>query len=296
MTYGSPIDNTIMHYYLCSLSNTDPTIKFLDTNFHRDFVKHGWDVAHRKHFLHENSSRHSKHTNFKPTLYSPIILIPIHVHQSHWVILTWRIIGERILFLFADDLNSSNIEESIHLLYSSTTTTQFYPSNSTWIFCWSYTYRPHSNECSPCSLLAGTIMSLNPNPSRDIIIPFMHSNIGQISRWWVASSIISNHVNISIFQNIFARSGDYVTFPSLHMEAYPYNLPLHSLKDDKCSPEISTSDFIDNHASKKSYSSNSSPVSSTRSQQFCKSTYSPNPTLLNNTIKGEWSEVFPTIC
>jgi hypothetical protein len=226
MTYGSPIDDTIIHQYLCNLSPANPTIKFLGTNFHREFSKHGWEMAYCKYFLHENSSQYSKCINHKPTLFSLIIIIPIHVHQSHWVIVTRRIVGDKIFYFYTNDLNSSDTEESLHNLYSPTSSLQFFPSGSSWVHCLSYTYHPHSNECGPRSLIAATIMSLHSSPSRNILVPFMHPNIGQICRWWVASSIISLHVTLSPFQHPSSPEVDSVTYPSLHMEATPYNLPL----------------------------------------------------------------------
>jgi hypothetical protein len=162
----------------------------------------------------------------KPLVSSPIIVIPIHLNQSHWVILTQRVIGDSTYFLYADDLNSTNNEDTVRNLYSTISSSQFYPHSAIWVHCSSYTYHPHSNECGPRLLLAATIMSLHPNPSRDIILPYMHPNISQISRWWVAYSILSRSIDSLPFTCISDSLHDIETVPSVHMASYPYDLCL----------------------------------------------------------------------
>jgi hypothetical protein len=230
--HGSPIDDSIIHSYLCFLSDTHPNIKFLDSNFHREFARHGWDHAFRKYFLHETSYRYSKKLHLKPLVNSPIIIIPIHLNQSHWVILTRRVIGDSTYFLYADDLNSTNNEDTVRNLYSTKSTSQFYPHSAIWVHCTSYTYHPHSNECGPRSLLAATIMFLHPNPSRDIILPYMHPNISEISQWWVAYSILSRSIDSFPFTRSFDSLHDVGNVPSVHMTSSPYDLCLPPITND----------------------------------------------------------------
>jgi hypothetical protein len=142
-----------------------PEIYFLDTNFHREIAIHGWAHAYHKYFLHESSSRYAKLTQFKPTLSTPIIVLPIHINSFHWVVITRGIISNQTYFLYADDLNLENSYELLCTIYSSTfTSPSFHPAQSIWINCPSYTYLPHSNECGPRSLLATSIMALHPTP------------------------------------------------------------------------------------------------------------------------------------
>jgi len=165
----------------------------------------------------------------KPLLASPIIVIPIHLNQSHCVILTRWVIGNCTYFLYADDLNSVNNEDTIRNLYSTKSSSQFYPQSATWAHCTSYTYHPHSIECGPRSLLAATIMSIHPNPSQNIILPYMHSNISKISRWWVAFSILSRGIDTSPFIRISDSTYEAPPVPLVHMTLYPCDLSLSPL-------------------------------------------------------------------
>jgi hypothetical protein len=65
-----------------------------------------------------------------------------------------------------------------------------------WIHCKSVTFQPHSNECGPRTLFALAVMALHPNPSEDILIPFMSPNLAQILRTWVGASLLLGKVNI----------------------------------------------------------------------------------------------------
>jgi len=230
ISFDLPIRDSIIHSFLCALKSIGPEIYFLDTNFHRELATHGWTYAYHKYFLHESSSRYAKLTQFKPTLSAPVIVIPIHLNSFHWVVITKRIIGNRTYFLYADDLNSDNSYESLHNLYSSTLTSpSFHPAQSIWINCQSYTYLPHSNECGPRSLLAASIMALHPNPSSEMLLPFMHNNISQISRWWVAKSILISKVDPYPLQSLFHITPSYHHNMSHHRDSHPANLAPLSL-------------------------------------------------------------------
>jgi len=127
----------------------------------------------------------------KLTLLSPTIIIPLHVNSSHWTSIIRKRIDERIIFFYCDDLNNKSQESDIRRLYNySNTSPIFHPPNSQWIVCSSYTYLPHSNECGPRALLASAIIALHPNPTQNSLLPAMHPNIAQISRWWIAKCIL----------------------------------------------------------------------------------------------------------
>ncbi len=98
----------------------------------------------------------------------------------------------QVIFFYADDLNCPSSELLIKGLLSNTSE-EFYPPSALWINCTNYTYRPHSNECGPRTLLALTIMLLHPDPTSSILLPFMHHNIANIARTWVASTLVSGH-------------------------------------------------------------------------------------------------------
>lgn len=79
LTYGSPIDDSIIHSFLLLIHSAHNKICFLDTNFFRVLKQDGRQHAYCKFFLHESSSRYSHKTNLKPTIDSTNILIPIHI-------------------------------------------------------------------------------------------------------------------------------------------------------------------------------------------------------------------------
>lgn len=88
LTYDLPINDSIIHSFLSVIQSSDPNIAFTDTAFHRHFSQHGWSSAFQTYFLHSESSRYTKQTQFKSTIVTPVIIIPIHIHGSHWVSIT----------------------------------------------------------------------------------------------------------------------------------------------------------------------------------------------------------------
>jgi hypothetical protein len=133
----------------------------------------------------------------KPTLdTTKPILIPCHVQGSHWIGIVRKLIDNRVHFFYADDLNQSTVETSVRTLLQTQTSKQFYPNNAVWVHCNSITYRPHSNECGPKTLLALTIIGIHPTPSPDILLPFMSPNLAQILRTWIIASLLTGSVAI----------------------------------------------------------------------------------------------------
>lgn len=119
------------------------------------------------------------------------IAIPCYVNNCHWVAVVRREIGRRVIFCYSDDLNCPETERSIRHILSQETCSRFYPSYAKWINCKTYTYRPHSNECGPRMLFATLIMLNHPNPHENILLPYMHPNLAQLSRVWIAQMILT---------------------------------------------------------------------------------------------------------
>jgi len=224
LTYDSPIKDSVMHAFLCALKSSKRDVFFLDTYFHWDLIHKGWLFAFHKYFLHESSSRHAKSTQFKPTLQASTIIIPIHINNTHLIAITRKIIDGITYFLYANDLNNENSYEYLKAIYSSIFTShEFHPADSVWL------------NCGLRSLLAATIMALHPSPSTKMIIPFMHPNISQISRWWVAKSILSSTVNINPIQALFHPQSSCNDTMSLHREASPADLAILPLNHQETS-------------------------------------------------------------
>jgi hypothetical protein len=205
LTYGEPIDDSIFYSFFKLLRVTCPDCHTVDTNFHRLFMPHGWETAYRKFFIHAQSSNYSKKSNSKPSLNSATILIPIHIQGCHWVALVHRTIAGRVFFMYSGDMNSINTTETIRMKYASQTSDSFHPHDSIWINCNNFTYFPHSNECSPRTIPALTVLACHPSPSPNILLPFMDDNIAQLSRWWIAASSVGNCVDIVTLQDKFPQ-------------------------------------------------------------------------------------------
>jgi len=173
LTYDSPIEDSVMHAFLCALKSSKRDIFFLDTYFHWDLIHKGWLFAFHKYFLHESSSRHAKSTQFKPTLQASTIIIPIHINNSHLIAITRKIIDGITYFLYANDLNNENSYEYLKAIYSSIFTShEFHPADSVWL------------NCGLRSLLAATIMALHPSPASPAdlaILPLNHQETSVFS-------------------------------------------------------------------------------------------------------------------
>jgi hypothetical protein len=63
------------------------------------------------------------------------MILPCFVEGCHWVVVVRREIKEKVLFLYADDLNSITMEANIKELLSTKTSSVFYPSSAKWIKC-----------------------------------------------------------------------------------------------------------------------------------------------------------------
>jgi hypothetical protein len=118
----------------------------------------------------------------RPMMSSPTILIPCHVNGNHWVALVHRIFNDRVYFFYVDDLNSDATEYTIKNLLATTADRTFYPPTAYWIKCHSITYHPHSNECSPRTLMALMVKGLHLDLNKNILLPYLSGNSAQILR------------------------------------------------------------------------------------------------------------------
>ena len=98
--------------------------------------------------------------------------------------------------MYADDLNHAATELELKTLLKTFSPPSFYPDNALWIHCKSVTFSPHSNECGPRTLFALAAMALHPEPSSDILLPFMHPNLAQILRTWRGAALLTGQVSI----------------------------------------------------------------------------------------------------
>lgn len=112
--------------------------------------------------------------------------------------LTRRCLDDKVIFLYSDGLNCAHTAEKVKKYFSPHhASITFYPPGSRWINCTSYMYQPHSNECGPRTMRALAVMALHPSPDKHILLPFVHPNLAQISRWWVAKTIESSDIDFS---------------------------------------------------------------------------------------------------
>jgi hypothetical protein len=139
-----------------------------------------------------NPLRKKYRTIYKPSMSGEDgIAITCFVNNCHWISVVRREVGRQVFFCYSDDLNCPETEQDIRTLLSQDTCPKFYPSYAKWINCKSYTYSPHSNECGPRTLLATVVMLLHPNPHENILLPYMDPNLAQLTRTWVAQTILT---------------------------------------------------------------------------------------------------------
>jgi len=208
LSHSKPIADETIKLYL-ELLTTQYDITYLATNTIPKLQGEGWTTVQRSFA----SFRNRRRTNARPRMTGEsAIIIPCYVDNCHWVTVVRREVNGQVIFLFADDMNNSRTEQDIKQLLSTQSTSPiFHPPSAKWIVCRNYTHIPHSNECGPRSLVAATIMALHPNPSNYILLPSMHNNLAQISRTWVAISLLKNNRHQPAIQLLCAPSR--MTFP-----------------------------------------------------------------------------------
>jgi hypothetical protein len=191
ISHGQMVKDDVLNVFL-EILTTKYQIHYLSTFFIHILQRDKkWDNA--KRWFNDPDRRPR---SYRPTLQSPIILIPCHVHGNHWVALIRRTQNNKVHFYYSDDMNHPPTEHALRHLLQTSTDKAFYPDNAKWIKCHSLTYRPHSNECGPRTLFALTVLGLHQEPNMHSLMPFMTSNLAQILRTWVASSILSGEVHV----------------------------------------------------------------------------------------------------
>jgi hypothetical protein len=115
--------------------------------------------------------------------------LEMHGEYILTVALVCREVNNQTLFLYSDDMQNSETERPVcNLIFN--TNASFCPPHTKWINSSSVTYHPHSNECGLRTLLALSIMMTHPAPDATIILPYMHKNLSNIARSWVANSLL----------------------------------------------------------------------------------------------------------
>jgi hypothetical protein len=189
LTHGRPTNDHVMLLYIKIVSDTYK-IPFLYTDFIPRLINEGWINVER---YFSDPSRHTRRRTLnRPNMGGePAIIIPAHINESHWLALVRREYNNKVLFLYADDMNSPTTERDIKHVIKHQTNEIFCPSDAQWIKCKNTYFTPHSNECGPRTLLALHIMATHPAPDKNILTHLMHPNLAQISRVWIATSLIS---------------------------------------------------------------------------------------------------------
>jgi hypothetical protein len=189
LSYGSPINQQVINLYTQLLCQQYP-IKSLDAGFFPMLHSRGWSGVERW-FTHQTGRCRRKST---PSINGEsAIVIPCHVHGCHWVAVTRREIKGEVIFLYADDMNQPSTEALIKSILSSSHP-EFFPAQTKWLSCHNYTYSPHSNECGIRTLLALSVLAIHPNPQEYSLLSYMHSNLAQIGRAWVAIAILNSNI------------------------------------------------------------------------------------------------------
>lgn len=187
LTHGEPTSDNVLYLFLeifCSFFN----YTFMTEKFFTLLKRNGWSSI-RRYF--SDNKRSKGRSTYRPDISGePAIAIPCFL-GAHWIALVRREIQGQVYFLYSDDLNQPSMEKHIKQVLSEQTDESFYPSTAIWINCKAITYYPHSNECGPRTLLAICIMLLHPEPTDNILLEYMDPNLAQITRTWVAATILT---------------------------------------------------------------------------------------------------------
>ncbi len=97
-----------------------------------------------------------------------------------------------------------------------------------WIVCKQLHYDQHFMECGPRMLLAGTILAYHPEPTENSLLPLMHPNLSNISRIWVASTIVSQSFQYSTIQTLLCNQYHAQTI-DISLRAHATNIPIACL-------------------------------------------------------------------
>ena len=124
------------------------------------------------------------------------------------------------------------------------------PTSAKWIVCKQLQYDQHFMECGPRMLLAGTILAYHPEPTENSLLPLMHPNLSNISRTWVASTIVSQSFQYSAIRTLL-RNQYHAQTIDISLRAHAANIPIaclpntHPFKQQTSKPPLSKSPLSD---------------------------------------------------
>jgi len=171
---------------ICTTYNSS----FVDPSFIPTLRTQGWRAVARR-FQSSTSNLDLDFPPDRPALNHPSIAIPVHVNGDHWTAFCRRIINGVTYFYYADDMNIPTIQLSIKRLIMKNTDPEFCPPNSIWVNCTTPKFRPHSNECGPRTMLALAIMITHPVPHKNMLHPYISTNLAQNSQHWMSITLLT---------------------------------------------------------------------------------------------------------
>jgi hypothetical protein len=222
VSYGSETNDAILTFYLDMLCSSKHAT-YMSTAFWPHLKQYGWDRVQR-YFASSQSGYYARKLDRPLKVGEPKIMIPIFINGNHWVALVRREFDGRVYFYYSDDMNQRSTETEVkHFIYNHTDQ-DFRPSDAQWVHCHSTHYINHSNECGPRTILALHTMAFHPHPYANMLLPLMDTNIAQISRTWIAGSIISGTPLHDSLTDTFTHTHLQDTRHSTTMQSHPYDI------------------------------------------------------------------------
>lgn len=99
--------------------------------------------------------------------------------------------------------------------------------NSEWISCINYTSRPHSNECGPRTILGLAVMISHPSLNKQMLLPYMESNLAQCTPLWVSILLITGktYLHQNSTNSTTTITSHQLTIPAVPHELLPWEAP-----------------------------------------------------------------------
>lgn len=222
VSYGTETNDSIITLYMEMLCHNDQATYMYPT-FLTKLKQHGWAEVSR-FFATSSHGYYARKVDRPNKVGEPRIMIPLFVNGSHWVALVRRELQSKVYFFYSDDMNQSNTEEDIKTLIFHHTDKDFCPPDAQWVHCLSTFYINHSNECGPRTLLALHVMAFHPFPHQNMLLPLMDDNIAQISRTWIAASLLLGRPLHESLAPTFLKSSFLDTRSSSTLQSDPYDI------------------------------------------------------------------------
>jgi hypothetical protein len=218
ISHGKSINDEVFALFLeisCSANNH----AFLCPQFIPLLKSNGLDTT-TQYFA--DPLRGKNRSTFRPLMSGEsAIAIPCYLHNCHWVALVRREIGRRVTFCYSDDLNCPSTETEMRHLLANNTCPRFFPRHGRWIKCKSFTYSPHSNECGARTLFAISIMMAHPTPNENMLLQYMHPNLAQLTRFWIAATLLSG---APIFPRESQEMAPHDMLSPMVAQSHPYSI------------------------------------------------------------------------